>query len=121
MTGNNPIDRSKLGIKRHILTDKNCIPLSAVITSARTRNIKAVTDFIDNAVLNRHSKLSFTKKNTRMKYHHLCLDRAHNSKSIEYEMIRRGYVPHIPDKRKRGQKKKENAYQKKHQTMKNKR
>ncbi len=28
MTGNNPTDRSKLGTKRHILTDKNGIPIS---------------------------------------------------------------------------------------------
>jgi len=32
--GNNPVDRSKLGTKRHILTDKNGIPLSFVITPA---------------------------------------------------------------------------------------
>ena len=39
MTGNNPTtDRSKLGSKRHILTDKDGIPLSAVITSANTHN-----------------------------------------------------------------------------------
>ena len=43
MTGNNPTDRSKLGTKRHILTDKKGIPLSAVITSANTHDIKAVT------------------------------------------------------------------------------
>ena len=35
MTGNNPVDRSKLGTKRHILTDKNGIPLSAVISSSK--------------------------------------------------------------------------------------
>ena len=34
MTGHNPTDRGKLGTKRHILTDKDGIPLSAVITSA---------------------------------------------------------------------------------------
>ncbi len=28
MTGSNPTDKSKLGIKRHILTDKDGIPLS---------------------------------------------------------------------------------------------
>lgn len=33
-TGNKPTtDRSKLGTKRHILTDKNCIPLYAVIST----------------------------------------------------------------------------------------
>ncbi len=49
--GNNPTDRSKLGTKRHILTYRNGIPLSAVITSANTHDIKAVTDVIDNTVL----------------------------------------------------------------------
>jgi hypothetical protein len=34
ITVNNPVDRSKPGTKRHILTNKNGIPLSAVITSA---------------------------------------------------------------------------------------
>jgi putative transposase len=36
MTGNNPTDRSKLGTKRHILTDINGIPLAVVITPAST-------------------------------------------------------------------------------------
>ena len=40
MTGNNPADRSKLGTKRHILTDRDGIPLSAVITSSNTHDIK---------------------------------------------------------------------------------
>ena len=121
MTGNNPVDRSKLGTKRHILTDKNGIPLSTVITSASTHDIKAVADVIDNSVINRPSNLSFTKKNKRIKYNHLCLDKAYNSKPIENEIIRRGYVPHIPYKRKRGQRKEEIAYQHKHQTIRNKR
>ena len=34
ITGSNPTDRGKLGTKRHILTDKKGIPLSAVIASA---------------------------------------------------------------------------------------
>ena len=65
MTGNNPTDRSKLGTKRHILTDKKGIPLSIVISSASTHDIKAVTDVIDNAVLNRPSESSFIKKKKR--------------------------------------------------------
>jgi len=56
MTGSNPTDRSKLGqAKRHILTDKKGIPLSAVITSANTHDIKSVTDVNDNSVIKRHS------------------------------------------------------------------
>jgi hypothetical protein len=52
--GSSPVDRSKLGqAKRHILTDKQGIPLSAVISSASTHDIKAVTDVIDNTVIKR--------------------------------------------------------------------
>ena len=46
MTGNNPTDRSKVGTKRHILTDKQGIPLSAVISSAIIHDIKAVTKML---------------------------------------------------------------------------
>ena len=48
MTGSNPTDRSKLGTKRHILTDAKGIPLSVVISSASTHDIKLVTDVMDN-------------------------------------------------------------------------
>ena len=122
MVSNNPIDRSKLGTKRHILTDKNGIPLSAIISSANTHDIKAVTDVIDNVVvLNRHTKSSFAKKTTRRKYQqHLCLDSAYSSKTVRRKIIKRGYVPHIPYKRKRGQGKMV-CHQMNHQTAKNKR
>ena len=47
MTGHNPTDRSELGrTKRHILTDKNGIPLSVVISSANTHDIKLATDLL---------------------------------------------------------------------------
>ena len=91
--GNNPIDRrSKLGTKRYILTDENRIPLSTIITSASTHDIKAVTDVIDNSISHRISKSSFIKKKRSRSFRHLCLDRAYSSKSIENEIIRRGYT-----------------------------
>ena len=59
-----------------------------------------------------------TNNKIRGRHHqHLCLDRAYNSKSIEKEIIKRGYVPHIPYKRKRGQVKEENAYQQKYSLL----
>jgi IS5 family transposase len=105
MTGNNPTDRSKLRTKRHILTDKQGIPLSAIISSASTHDIKAVTNVIDNSVIKRAPVLDKPKER-RQEKHNLCLDKAYQSKSIKQEIIKRGYVPHIPYKRKRGQKKK---------------
>jgi transposase len=124
MTGNSPTDRSKLGTKRHILTDKNGIPLSVVITPASVHDIKAVTNVIDNSVIKQPFVSNKPKEGMRQrKYHHLCLDRAYNSKSTENEIIKRGYVPHIPYKRKRGgqKKQKEMVYQKKYPFAKNKR
>jgi hypothetical protein len=54
MTGHNPTDRSKLGTKRHILTDKKGIPLSIVISSsASTHDIKLVTDVVDSRVIHK--------------------------------------------------------------------
>ena len=103
MTGNNPTDRSKLGTKRHILTDKNGIPLSIVISSANTHDIKIVTSVVDNVVIKRPSyKTKKTERRGRgRKFQHLCLDKGYNSEPEEKELIKREYVLHIPLKRKR--------------------
>ena len=96
MTGSNPTDRGKLGTKRHILTDKNGIPLSAVISSASTHDINLVTDVVDNAVI--------ARKRIRGKgrgIQHLCLDKGYKSAQEEQELIKRGYVLHIPHKKKK--------------------
>ena len=96
MTGNNPTDRSKLGTKRHILTDKDGIPLSAVISSASTHDVNLVTDVVDNVVI--------ARKRIRGKgrgIQHLCLDKGYKSAQEEQELIKRGYVLHIPHKKKK--------------------
>ncbi len=105
MTGHNPIDRSKLGTKRHILTDKKGIPLSVVISSASTHDIKLVTDVVDNSVIKRQRQLSShkPKPRTRRRLQHLCLDKAYNSEPEEQELTKRGYVLHIPYKKKKGE------------------
>ena len=110
MTGHNPTDRSKLGTKRHILTDKKGIPISVVISSAGTHDIKLVTDVVDNRVIKRPPPSYKTKTGTgKRKLQHLCLDKAYNSESEEQELIKRGYVLHIPPKRKRGEKEEQEA------------
>ena len=67
MTGNNPTDRSKLGTKRHILTDKKGIPLSVVISPASTHDINLVTDVVDNAVIKRPKSSSNPNQEDRKK------------------------------------------------------
>ncbi len=103
--GKNPTDRSKLGkTKRHILTDKNGIPLSVVISSTNAHDIKLVTDVVDNRVIKRPSFKTKKTGRRRRKLQHLCLDEAYNSEQEEQELIKRGYVLHILPKRKRDEK-----------------
>ncbi len=105
MTGSNPTDRSKLGTKRHILTDTKGIPLSVVISSASTHDTKLVTDVMDNTIIKRSSSSSSTKRklSRKRKLQHLCLDKAYSSKTVKQEIISRGHIPHLPYRRKRGE------------------
>ena len=98
MTGHNPTDRSKLGSKRHILTDKDGIPLSAVITSANTHDVTVAIDTVDSMVIKRPSSSNTTNRNKNKKQN-LCLDKAYHSKEVEQEIINRGYIPHIRHRR----------------------
>ena len=113
-TGNNPTDRSKLGTKRHILTDKKGIPLSAVISSASTHDINLVTDVVDKAVIKRRRGIrrswirSWSKRQLRQ---HLCLDKGYNSAEEKQKLIKQGYILHIPikkKKKKKGEEEKDN-------------
>ena len=70
MTGHNPTDRSKLGTKRHILTDKDGIPLSAIITSANTHDVTVAIDTVDSIVIKRPSS-----KPKHKQKQNLCLDK----------------------------------------------
>jgi len=84
MTGHNPTDRSKLGSKRHSLTDKNDIPLSTFIIPANTHDVTVATNTIDNIVIKRPSTSSKSKYKQN-----LCLDKAYLSKEVEQEIIKR--------------------------------
>ena len=95
MTGHNPTDRGKLGSKRHILTDKEGIPLSTFITSANTHDVTVATNTIDNVVIKKPSS-SKSPKHTKQ---NLCLDKAYHSKEVEQEILKRGYIPHIRHRR----------------------
>ena len=61
-----------MGTKRHVLTDQRGIPVSVVITSANTHDIKAATETLDRTVVKRPLK----KQN-------LCLDKGYDYPEIE--------------------------------------
>ncbi len=84
------------------------MPLPVVITSTNKHDIKAVTNVIDNSVIKWYATLSssLTKRRRRKRRkQRLCLDRTYNSRLAEQEIIKRGCVLHMPNKRKRGRKK----------------
>ena len=103
MTGSNPADRGKLGTKRHILTDAKGISLSVAMSSASTHDVKLATGVMDSVVVKRVSALKKPNLSRKRKLQHLCLDKAYNSKTAKQEFISRGYVPHLPCKKKRGE------------------
>ena len=122
MTGHNPVDRSKLGTKRHILTDKNGIPLSVVINPSKHPRHKGSNGCCRQRVVKRPSESDLTKnKRMRKQCQHLCLDRAYVSKAMEKQITNRGYVPHMPHKRKRGQQQNAKTHEKTDLSVKNKR
>ena len=51
LTGRNPTDRGKRGVKRHILTDAHGVPLAAIITGANVFDGKMLEATLDATVL----------------------------------------------------------------------
>ena len=88
--------------KRHILTEKKGIPLSIVISPASTHDIKLVTEVVDNIVIKRPKSLSKTGRPRRLQ--HLCLGKGYKSAQEEQKLINRGYILHIPVKKKEKEK-----------------
>ena len=74
--GINPTDRGKLGTNRHILTDTKGIPLSDVISSASTHDIKLATGVMDSVIVKRVSALTELNLSRKRKLQHVCLDKA---------------------------------------------
>ena len=85
MTRSNPTDIGiKIGTKRHVLTDQRGIPVSVVITSANTQDMKAAaTETLDNVIVER----PLNKQN-------LYLDKGYDYPEIERESTKRRYLPH---------------------------
>lgn len=97
------------------MTEKKGIPLSVVISSASTHDVKLVTDVVDKAVIKRSKSLSGFKPRSKSKsrkrrlLQHLCLDKGYKSKEEEQELIKRGYILHIPIKKKKKGKEEEDS------------
>lgn len=92
LTGPNPTDRAKRGVKRHLLTDGRGVPLSALITGANVHDKRKVADVLDAIALR-------APRGPR-RPEHLCLDKGYDFPDIETAVRQRGIRPHI---RRRGE------------------
>ncbi len=74
LTGPNPTDRAKSGVKRHILTDGRGVPLAAEITGANVHDKWLVGQMLDAVVLR-------APRGPR-RPEHLCLDKGYDCTDV---------------------------------------
>ncbi|WP_193338941.1 IS5 family transposase [Leptospira borgpetersenii] len=87
LTGKNPTDRAKLGVKRHILTDGNGIPLAITLSGANVHDKHNVKETLNSILI-------FSGRRKK-KPKHLCLDKGYDFKDTEKLIRRRGEKPLI--------------------------
>src|SRR5690606_19454555 len=88
-TGANPIDRGKLGTKRHLLIDRRGVPLSVHITGANRHDIKGLEPLLTTGML---------IKRPELEPQHLCLDKAYASEETDRRLEHMGIMGHVKQK-----------------------
>jgi putative transposase len=93
LTGPNPTDRAKRGVKRHLLTDGRGVPLAAVLSAANVH---------DNANVHDKWTLAETLDSVVLRAgpwprrpEHLCLDKGYCFRDCDAIVRARHIVPHI--------------------------
>jgi len=93
-TGPNPTDRGKPGVKHHVLTDAQGIPLATLTTPANTPEVNVVVKLVD-AVPDVKGKVGHPRKRPK----ELFGDRGFDSEPHRQEMRARGIKPHFAKRR----------------------
>lgn len=83
----------KRGSKRHLLVDGRGVPLSIIVTGANVNDISRIEAVLDGAVVQRSCP-------PRRRSKHLCADAGYRSQAAREAIERRGYIPHVVDRRK---------------------
>ena len=87
-TGPSPVDRSKMGTKRSVLTDQRGAPLAVEITGANTHDKTVALATLDGIVVERPEKVVY-------RLHHLCLDKGYDYADIIEGVEERDYHLHL--------------------------
>jgi transposase len=89
-TGKNPTDRGKPGTKRHVVVDKQGIPLAVVLSAANVHDSRMMLDTVDAIEPIRRPVGRPRKRPAK-----LHADKAYDSKPLREELRRRSITPRI--------------------------
>jgi len=87
-TGNSPVDRGKLGTKRHVLTDQRGAPVGLEVTGANRHDSQVVGATLEH----------IAAKRTAAVEQHLTADKGYDYPAVRRTLKRRGYTAHIPQR-----------------------
>jgi len=88
-TGPDPTNRAKRGTKRHVLSDRRGVPLSAVVSAANRHDMKLAEDTLDGVVVARPVPTPEAPQQ-------LCRDKGFDFPATRTAAEARGYVVHTP-------------------------
>ena len=86
--GANPTDRAKGGVKRHLLTEANGLPVGLTVTGANVHDIKQVQDVL-------HHMPFLPPHPDDEQVQHFCADKGYDSKEVRSLIGLLGYEDHI--------------------------
>jgi putative transposase len=90
-TGKSPVDRGKLGTKRHVLTDQRGAPIGLEVTGANRHDSQAVRATLESLPRQRHASGATGEQ-------HLTADKGYDYPAVRETLKRRGLVAHIPQR-----------------------
>jgi putative transposase len=88
-TGKSPVDRGKLGMKRHVLTDQCGAPIGLDVTGAKRHDSRAVGATLKSIPGKRPAAGARGEQ-------HLTADKGYDYPAVRRTVERRGYTAHIP-------------------------
>jgi transposase len=89
-TGPNPTDRGRLGTKRHLITDRNGLPLAFVLTGANTNDSVPFEELLDSI-----PPIDGQRGRARHRPDKLHADKAYDHRRCRQACRRRGIAPRI--------------------------
>ena len=88
MTGPNPTDRGKGGVKRSLLTEGHGIPIGLAVDGANRHDMKLVRATIESIVIERPEP-------TEEQPQGMCLDKGYDFEEVRDTLVEFGFTAHI--------------------------